>query len=113
MTVEKLNASVSYTASGGGLVYAITFDYFIKNIEQVPEEAKLQYVIHTVKRGETLSGIAYKYKVKQSQMARLNNISVRSNIHPNQKLKIPISNFKSTDFMLNTSGESMTMLEGV
>lgn len=81
---------------------AITYDYFVKNIELVPDEAKLQYVIHTVKSGETLSGIAYKYKVKQSQMARVNNISVRSKIHPKQKLKIPISNFKVTDFIINT-----------
>lgn len=83
-------------------VPVITYDYFVKNIEQVPEEAKLQYVIHTVKSGETLSGIAYKYKVQQSQMARVNNISVRSKIHPKQKLKIPISNFKSSDFILNS-----------
>ena len=83
-------------------VPTITYEYFVKHLEQVPEEAKLQYVIHTVKSGETLSGIAYKYKVQQSQMARVNNISVRSQIHPNQKLKIPISNFKATDFILNT-----------
>ncbi|MCK5457306.1 MAG: LysM peptidoglycan-binding domain-containing protein, partial [Melioribacteraceae bacterium] len=80
----------------------ITYDYFVKNLELVPDEAKLQYVLHTVKSGETLSGIAYKYKVQQSQMARVNNISVRSQIHPKQKLKIPISNFKSSDFILNT-----------
>ncbi|MCF6269244.1 MAG: LysM peptidoglycan-binding domain-containing protein [Melioribacteraceae bacterium] len=83
-------------------VPAITYDYFVENIKLVPDEAKLQYVIHTVKSGETFSGIAYKYKVKQSQLARINNISVRSKIHPKQKLKIPISNFKSTDFILNT-----------
>jgi peptidoglycan lytic transglycosylase D len=80
----------------------ISYDYFVKNLELVPDEAKLQYVIHTVGSGETLSGIAYKYKVQLSQLARVNNISVRSNIHPKQKLKIPISNFKSTDFIVNT-----------
>ncbi|MDA3862213.1 MAG: LysM peptidoglycan-binding domain-containing protein [Melioribacteraceae bacterium] len=83
-------------------VPAVTSDYFVKNLELVPSEAKLQYVIHTVRSGETLSGIAYKYKVQQSQMARVNNISVRSKIHPKQKLKIPISNFKSSDFIVNT-----------
>ncbi len=83
-------------------VPAITYDYFVKNLKLVPDEAKLQYVIHTVRSGETLSGIAYKYKVKQSQMARVNNISVRAKIHPNQKLRIPISNFKPTDFIVNS-----------
>lgn len=83
-------------------VPSITYDYFVKNLEQVPDEAKLQYVIHTVRRGETLSGIAYKYKVNQSQLAKVNNISIRSKIHPNKQLKIPISNFKESDFVINT-----------
>jgi membrane-bound lytic murein transglycosylase D len=83
-------------------VPVITYDYFVKNLDKVPEEAKLQYVIHTVKSGETLSGIAYKYHVKLSQLAKINNISVKSRIRPKQKLKIPISNFKETDFIVNT-----------
>lgn len=81
---------------------AVTYSHFVKNLKSVPNDAKLQYVVHTVKTGETLSGIAYKYKVKQSQLARVNNISISSRIHPKQKLKIPISNFKSTDFIVNT-----------
>ncbi len=31
-------------------VPSITYDYFVKNLEQVPDEAKLQYVVHTVKK---------------------------------------------------------------
>ena len=63
-------------------------DFFAENLSNVPEEAKLQYVIHKVKSGETLGGIAIKYKVRQSNLARVNNISVKSNIYPNQKIKI-------------------------
>ena len=80
----------------------ISYDYFVKNLSQIPDEAKLQYVIHTVAKGETLSGIAYKYNVQQSQLAKVNNMSVSSRIHPNQELKIPIPNFKVTDFILDT-----------
>lgn len=83
-------------------VPAITYDYFVENLKGVPDEAKLQYVIHTVKRGETLSGIAYKYKVSLSRLANINNMSTRSRIYPRQKLKIPISNFKESDFTIST-----------
>ncbi len=81
---------------------AVSYDFFVKNLKNVPDEAKLQYVIHTVSNGESLSVIADKYKVKLSQLAKVNNISVRSKIHPRQKLKIPISNFKETDFVVDT-----------
>ncbi len=80
----------------------VTYDYFVKNLENVPDEAKLQYVLHTVKSGETLSGISYKYKVKQSQLAKVNNMSSKSRIYPRQKLKIPISDFKESDIVINT-----------
>ena len=83
-------------------VPAITYDYFVENLKNVPDEAKLQYVIHTVKKGETLSGIAYKYKVGLSRLANINNMSTRSRIYPRQRLKIPISNFKESDFTVST-----------
>ncbi len=82
-------------------VPAMTYDQFVKNIQSVPAEAKLQYVLHTVRSGETLSAIAQRYKVNLSNLARVNNVSVKSRIYPKVKLKIPISNFKSTDFALN------------
>ena len=81
---------------------AITYDYFVKNLKQVPDEAKLQYLSHTVVKGETLSAIAYKYSVHLNQLAKVNNISVSSRIHPNQELKIPISNFQISDFIIDT-----------
>lgn len=83
-------------------VPAITYDFFVKNLQSVPDEAKLQYVIHTVKGGETLSGIAYKYKVKLSHMAKVNNMTTKSRIYPKQKLKIPVSDFRETDIVVNT-----------
>lgn len=79
-----------------------TYSAFVENLASIPEEAKLQYVIHTVKRGETLSGIAYKYNVNLSALARTNNISVKSRIYPGVDLKIPISNISSDDIAINT-----------
>ena len=83
-------------------VPAKTYDAFVDNLENVPDEAKLQYVVHNVGRGETLSGIAQKYKVGLAQLAKFNNISVKSRIYPGNPLKIPVSDFKESDFTVNT-----------
>lgn len=79
----------------------VTYDFFVKNLENVPDDAKLQYVLHTVKSGETLSSISYKYKVKLSQLTKVNNMSTKSRIYPRQKIKIPISDFKESDIVIN------------
>ncbi len=83
-------------------VPAATFDAFVDNLKSVPKEAKLQYVLHTVKRGETLSGIAAKYGVGLRQLAKFNKISIKSRIYPKVKLKIPVSKYSTADFKLNT-----------
>jgi LysM repeat protein len=41
-----------------------------------------------VLRGETLSGIAQKYKVRLGDLLTLNQLTLRSVIHPGQELKI-------------------------
>ena len=79
-----------------------TYDAFVDNIKSIPKDAKLQYVVHKVKKGETLSGIATKYGVGISQLAKFNKISKNSRIYPNVPLKIPVSKYISNDFELNT-----------
>ncbi|MCF8241847.1 MAG: LysM peptidoglycan-binding domain-containing protein [Melioribacteraceae bacterium] len=79
-----------------------SYDMFVENIQSVPKEARLQYVLHTVSSGETLSGISYKYGVNVNQLAQFNNISIRSRIYPGVNLKIPMSNISEADFALNT-----------
>lgn len=79
-----------------------TYEAFVANVKSIPADAKLQYVVHKVKRGETLSGIAVKYGVGLSQLAKFNKISRNSRIYPNVPLKIPISKYISNDFELNT-----------
>lgn len=86
-----------------------TYDAFVENVQNIPDEAKLQYVIHSVRKGETLSGIAYKYGVNLSQLAKVNNISTRSRIYPGVDMKIPISNISSDDIVINT--DNMPALE--
>ena len=78
-----------------------TYDAFVENINNVPDDAKIQYVIHVVKKGETLSGIAYRYKIKTTVLAKFNKISTRSRIYPGVRLKIPISGKINNDFELS------------
>ncbi|GBD92425.1 muramidase-2 precursor [bacterium BMS3Abin04] len=81
---------------------ARSYAAFKENIKNIPEDAKLLYVLHRVKRGETLSQIARKYHVRLSSLARINNISVRSRIYPGVRLKIPISRFANGKVLLDT-----------
>ncbi len=83
-------------------VPAQTYEAFVDNVNSIPKDAKLQYVVHKVKKGETLSGIAGKYGVGLSQLAKFNKISTKSRIYPNVPLKIPVSKYISNDFELNT-----------
>lgn len=79
-----------------------TYSVFVENLQSIPDDAKLQYVVHTVRKGETLSGIAYKYGVNVNELAKTNNISVRSRIYPGVDMKIPISNISTDDIVINT-----------
>ena len=83
-------------------VPALSYDAFVKNLETIPDDAKLQYVVHVVKNGESLGLIAQKYQVKLTHLAQVNDISTNSMIYPGVKLKIPVSNFTESDFDLNT-----------
>jgi membrane-bound lytic murein transglycosylase D len=51
-----------------------TREEFIKNYEQIPDEKKLTYVHHRVRRGETLSHISRKYGVNIYEIKRFNRI---------------------------------------
>jgi len=53
----------------------------------IPPEAT--YSIHYVKRGETVGGIARRYRTSISAIARLNRLNKRYTIYPGQRLKVP------------------------
>ncbi len=53
----------------------------------VPPEAS--YVTHYVRRGETVSGIAERYRTSISAIRRLNGLRRNYLIHPGQRLKVP------------------------
>jgi membrane-bound lytic murein transglycosylase D len=76
---------------------------FAENIKNVPESAKRSYLVHTVKKGETIAKIASVYNVNRNDLAEANNISVKSKIYQGVKLKIPVSSLSDNNFAYNTN----------
>ncbi|MFZ1289513.1 MAG: LysM peptidoglycan-binding domain-containing protein [Melioribacteraceae bacterium] len=78
------------------------YNLFVSNLEEIPKDAKLQFIVHNVKMGETLLNISEKYGIGLNQLARFNKISTNSRIYPNVKLKIPVAKYTNTDVISNT-----------
>ncbi len=55
----------------------------------MPESAKRTFIVHKVRKGETLSRIAAKYNISKYDLAIANNISIRSILYPGVKITIP------------------------
>lgn len=65
------------------------YDYnIIQNIVNNRLRPENNYVYYTVKKGDTLSGIAMKYKTKVDTLVKWNNIKNRNLIYPGQKLRV-------------------------
>lgn len=74
---------------------------FAANMKNMPEEAKVQFTLHYVKKGETITKIAGKYGVSPQDLAKANNITTRTKLSRGVALKIPVSGFSETDFAYN------------
>lgn len=79
-----------------------SYDAFVENYKNIPEDAKVQYLTHVVKAGEKLSAIARKYDVGITQLAEMNNVSTRKKLAVGTELKIPVSSYEDYDFTVNT-----------
>ena len=67
---------------------------------------------HTVKKGETLGGIAYKYKVKVSDLQRWNNLKSNSILRIGQKLHINKGGYVSSSSNSSSSSTPATTSSG-
>jgi membrane-bound lytic murein transglycosylase D len=63
----------------------------VAKMDKIPKYTppKVKYGYHRVRRGETLSHLAARYRTSARAIARANNISTRSIIRVGQRLKIP------------------------
>ncbi len=76
------------------------------NLKEIPEWAKRNFLVHTVKKGETLSKIAGRYGITKNELADANNISVKTKLSRGVQLRIPISGGSGTNYAYNTNTET-------
>lgn len=72
-------------------VPAKTADGFFDRYAQIPEEEKTVWARHKVKKGETLSEIAYHYGTHVSLLVETNSLSSAHRLSIGQELVIPVS----------------------
>jgi len=67
-------------------------EILMARLDSIPKWSppRRRYVYHRVRRGETLSSIALKYRTSVTAIARANNIRKRHLIRVGQRLKIPL-----------------------
>lgn len=83
-----------------------SLESFATNLKNIPESAKRSFLVHTVKKGETLNRIARKYGVSKNELADANNISTKSKLYSGVQLKIPVLvNPTDTDYSENNDIE--------
>ncbi|MBS1747956.1 MAG: LysM peptidoglycan-binding domain-containing protein [Bacteroidetes bacterium] len=72
--------------------------------------AQTKYINYTIKQGETLSGIAQKYKTTVGDIMRLNGMHADSKLQVGKSIKIPTSknSTSAVQSKVNTSSERLT-----
>jgi membrane-bound lytic murein transglycosylase D len=110
-TLQDMNPELTQTITPSGS-YQLKIpkgksETFAANITNIPESAKRTYLVHVVKKGESLAKIAANYGVTSNDLADANNISVKTRLSRGVKLRIPVSgNLTERNFAYNTNTEA-------
>ncbi len=67
-----------------------SLDAFREAFDAIPPEERVRFVAYTVRRGDTLSQIASRYRTSVTALVDANNIRRRSLIRPGQVLTVPV-----------------------
>ncbi|NWF88003.1 MAG: LysM peptidoglycan-binding domain-containing protein, partial [Ignavibacteriaceae bacterium] len=112
-TLEDMNPELTQFSTpmnySGGYPLKIprgSFSLFVENMRDIPEYAKRNYMVHTVKKGETLSKIASRYGISKNDLADANNISTKTKLSRGIKLRIPMTSVSSNDVAYNSNIET-------
>lgn len=68
-----------------------SYNLLASNLENIPESAKRNYIVHKVRKGETITRVAQRYGVSKYDLADANNISTNSRLYAGVELRIPVS----------------------
>ena len=95
-TLRELNPElVQWCTPPGSSGYALRIpkgkaELFKTQFAQVPEEQKRNYVVHAVKRGETVASIARRFGISRGAIEQANNLRRRSRLSIGKQLVIPV-----------------------
>ncbi len=80
-----------------------SLDQFAAQMQNIPESARRTFLVHEVRKGETLNKIAKTYGVTVHELADANNISTKSKLYSGVALRIPVLvNPNQNDYSYNT-----------
>jgi len=80
-----------------------SLEQFSAQMQNIPESARRTFLVHEVRKGETLTRIARKYGVTVYDLADANNISTKSKLYIGVPLRIPVLiNPNENDYSSNT-----------
>jgi membrane-bound lytic murein transglycosylase D len=63
---------------------------FKEKYAAIPDDQKRNYVVHTVRRGETLSSVANRYGISRAVIQQANNMTSRKRLSVGKNLVIPV-----------------------
>nr|HPN39596.1 LysM peptidoglycan-binding domain-containing protein [Melioribacteraceae bacterium] len=108
-SLRELNPELTQNCTPPGIpggyllkIPAKSYESFTANLQNIPEDLKRNFVLHEVKKGETLNSISAKYNVNKNRLAKLNNVSTKTKLYPGVSLKIPIQTITENDLVVNT-----------
>jgi membrane-bound lytic murein transglycosylase D len=92
-TFQHLNPALRTTATPTGVTHINvpvgTRDTFVAAVTSLPTAPRVVAATHTVRRGETLSAIATRYRTTSSALARANGLRNVDRIYVGMRLRIP------------------------
>lgn len=74
-----------------------TQERFLQELAAIPEDMRVNWRMHRVEEGETLSVVAKKYRTTPSAIAQVNNLNENRNIQVGGKLIIPVTPGRSRE----------------
>ena len=96
-TIQEMNPELTQLCTpsdyAGGYPLKIprgSLEIFASNLKDIPESAKRTFLVHTVRKGETITKISKRYGISKNDLADANNVSTKSKLYAGVQLKIPV-----------------------
>lgn len=108
--LTQLSTPINYPGGYPLKIPKGSLNQFAENLKNIPDYARRTYIVHTVRKGETVSKIANKYGVSKLELADANNITTKTKLKAGYKIKIPllVNGSGSGDFAVNNDVQTAT-----